>query len=453
MVSTTVFISRAYDDLITIKEPSDYVPYESFTGTSITTDRESHTDENNKNDDKNSSNELIILVMNNLYTWLTITMSILSIIGSILMFYIYLTFKSVRGSKSVKMLQFLTLADMTTAIGNLIGLLWYLCRGHVSNEVSDVWCKFHSALTIGSSICSFLWTIAIALHLYIAIAREDVRHADKLTPLFHVVCWILPAVVMVTALGMNVLGYDRNLKHASWCWIEPTLKTALFWQYMSGKAWEVLACIATALLYIATKIYLKRQMKNSAQLFAVDSQANKSRQQRFLIANRKMTFVPVTFFLLRIWGTVRFLIGAHWNEVASKTWMVWIVPLQGIGDSAQGFANAILFIILTESIRLKMKAMICCIREPHVNIPSVDSNQNNRRRRCSNQDNQGVLPVKIKNNDAKDNPNNRNVDIVQYGLNESNDKISNAPRDDISGGIKNKGFVSEEKVDVSFGHM
>ena len=45
-------------------------------------------------------------------------------------------------------------------------------------------------------------------------------------------------------------------------------------------------------------------------------------------ANRKLTFVPAVFIAMRIWGTVRFLVGAHLHQYVNGTAMAWIVPLQ-----------------------------------------------------------------------------------------------------------------------------
>ena len=45
-------------------------------------------------------------------------------------------------------------------------------------------------------------------------------------------------------------------------------------------------------------------------------------------ANRNLTFVPIVFIAVRIWGTIRFLIGAHFHDYAQARHSHWIVPLQ-----------------------------------------------------------------------------------------------------------------------------
>ena len=45
-------------------------------------------------------------------------------------------------------------------------------------------------------------------------------------------------------------------------------------------------------------------------------------------ASRNLTFVPIVFIVVRIWGTIRFLIGAHYPEYAMAWASHWVVPLQ-----------------------------------------------------------------------------------------------------------------------------
>ena len=42
-------------------------------------------------------------------------------------------------------------------------------------------------------------------------------------------------------------------------------------------------------------------------------------------ASRKLILVPIVFIVLRIWGTLRFVVNAHFVE---SDVMAWIVPLQ-----------------------------------------------------------------------------------------------------------------------------
>lgn len=64
----------------------------------------------------------------------------------------------------------------------------------------------------------------------------------------------------------------------------------------------------------------------SGSLATVPKRKNALNTDVIAEANRKLILVPIVFIALRIWGTVRFVIGAHWNGVSHT--MEWIAPLQ-----------------------------------------------------------------------------------------------------------------------------
>jgi len=59
------------------------------------------------------------------------------------------------------------------------------------------WCQFHSSLTIFSSISSFLWTVAVAVNVFLCVGNNATQLAAKLTALYHAVCWTIPGTVTV----------------------------------------------------------------------------------------------------------------------------------------------------------------------------------------------------------------------------------------------------------------
>ena len=74
---------------------------------------------------------------------------------------------------------------------------------------------------------------------------------------FH---WYILGAVGSIALGMDILGYDQNLTFPSWCWINPEVDNALFWQYFTGKLWEMLSYILVGVLYALIKHKLHVQV-------------------------------------------------------------------------------------------------------------------------------------------------------------------------------------------------
>jgi len=70
-------------------------------------------------------------------------------------------------------------------------------------------------------------------------------------------------IVAVTALSLGVLGHDEDLHMPSWCWIDPNvhLLSALCWQYITGKAWEITCYFVIVGLYLPVKCKIQRQVR------------------------------------------------------------------------------------------------------------------------------------------------------------------------------------------------
>ncbi|KAL8570827.1 hypothetical protein ACOMHN_006976 [Nucella lapillus] len=306
--------------------------------------------------------------MDIIYVTLTTVSSSLSIVGSIVIIGTHIAYRNLRTTGRAMLVQ-LSVADMLTALGNLLGVLWYLFRDSGILNHSMAYCVTQSAWTIFSSIASFLWTVAIAVTMCVAIVRHRPSTADRNWKVFVFVCWGLPAVVTVIALSCGVLGYDSHLNQASWCWIDPGADHPLFWTFFTGKAWELVAFLVTLVLFSAIRISLIRhKAKTRAALSSSkrgSSSSNRSRRDVIHDANVKLTFVPFVFIVLRVWGTVRFLLAFTDHDYASSSAASWIVPLQGFGDSLQGFANFVMYCFFTRTIRNRL--FRCCLRGNQVN--------------------------------------------------------------------------------------
>ncbi|XP_070177898.1 G-protein coupled receptor 157-like [Littorina saxatilis] len=257
--------------------------------------------------------------MDIVYVTVTTVSSSLSVIGCIVIIGAHVAYRMLRTTGRAMLVQ-LSIADMLTALGNILGVLW---DSAMLNR-SKVYCSIQSAWTIFSSNASFFWTVAIALTLCWAIISNRPTTADRYWAIFMIVCWGVPALVTVIALSCDVLGYDPNLHQASWCWIDPEADNSLFWTFFTGKAWELSACLLTVVLYSAIKISLFRHRAKNKAI----ASNRKSRRDVIHEANVKLTFVPLVFIMLRIWGTVRFLIGFIDHQYASSSEAFWVVPLQ-----------------------------------------------------------------------------------------------------------------------------
>jgi len=177
--------------------------------------------------------------------------------------------------------------------------------------------------------------------------------------LFHITAWGIPLIIAALAYGLNAVGYSRDMVSSGWCWIssdQPWGKMVL-WLFFAGKGWEIIAYITITVFSTLVKLQIRREVRLGF-IPGGDFLTSKTRDV-VKKADRKLTLIPVVFILLRVWGTVRFFRFLVYHP-EDPSLLKWLIVLHGIGDSSQGFANFVLFCLLTDKIRKKFR--LCCVR-------------------------------------------------------------------------------------------
>ena len=72
-------------------------------------------------------------------------------------------------------------------------------------------------------------------------------------------------IVAVTALALGVLGHNDDLHEPSWCWIDPDVQllSTVWWQYITGKAWEISCYFIIIALYVHVRCKLQKQVSRT----------------------------------------------------------------------------------------------------------------------------------------------------------------------------------------------
>ena len=129
-----------------------------------------------------------------IYTILTAVTSGLSIVGGICICLLHFIFKDVR-TPGRKLLLFLAISDAMLALGNLLGVVWYLYSDTQAINKSPVYCKFQSALTIYFSNTAFSWTVVMGTCLFFSTVLNNPAFTMTYMKLFHILTWIPPGKV------------------------------------------------------------------------------------------------------------------------------------------------------------------------------------------------------------------------------------------------------------------
>ncbi|NXR95439.1 GP157 protein, partial [Hypocryptadius cinnamomeus] len=247
-----------------------------------------------------------------------------------------------------QLLLHLSLADLLSALSYFYGVLRDFQR--------TSWdCVLQGALSTFANTSSFFWTMAIALYLYLTIVRGSPAGPGLLWG-FHAVSWGVPLAITVAAVALKKIGYDASNVSVGWCWVNLDAEDRLLWMLLTGKVWEMLAYVTLPVLYLLIKKHINRAHAALSEYRPILPGAP-ALQPRASVADTKLILIPVIFIFLRIWSTVRFVLTLC-NSPAVQNSV--LVVLHGIGNTFQGGANCILFVLCTRAVRARLLALLCC---------------------------------------------------------------------------------------------
>ncbi|KAM5322062.1 G-protein coupled receptor 157-like isoform 2-T2 [Glossophaga mutica] len=278
---------------------------------------------------------------------------VLSALGSGLLVATHALWPDLR-SQARRLLLFLSLADLLSAVSYFYGVL--------QDFSGPSWdCVLQGALSTFANTSSFFWTVAIALYLYLSIVRATRGHrAGLLLWAFHIVSWGVPLTITVVAVILNKIGYDSSDVSVGWCWIDLEVEDRVLWMLLTGKLWEMLAYVTLPVLYLLIRKHINRAHEALSEYRPILSEAHRL-QHHSSMADKKLVLIPVIFICLRVWSTVRFVLTLCGSPAVQTP---VLVVLHGIGNTFQGGANCIMFVLCTRAVRTRLLSLCCCCCPP-----------------------------------------------------------------------------------------
>ena len=202
---------------------------------------------------------------------------VLSVIGSLLIIFSYVFFKSLR-SRARLILVHLSIVDLGVSLANLIGNLIYFDRFYFTDAIpisNATLCinTFHQPNSIViKNLCmaqafiahyftqaSILWTISLAVFLYLLIVHHTTQLAKYSLYVSYLLCYFLPLLVCVWLLKTSRFGYSPA--NTGWCSIliinaetnTPDIYAAVF----GYDLWIYLGMILVPILYLAVQLFIR----------------------------------------------------------------------------------------------------------------------------------------------------------------------------------------------------
>ena len=143
------------------------------------------------------------------------TTNALSIIGAGMIIVTYLAFPDIR-TRARQLLVNLSIADFIAALATFLGATVYYDKlvetGHESktdlNSETHDWCVVQAAFTVYGTESSILWTIAVALYMYVIIVLRRPKLGTKVLVGSYILCYGIPLILTLSLALTGYLGYE-----------------------------------------------------------------------------------------------------------------------------------------------------------------------------------------------------------------------------------------------------
>ena len=214
-----------------------------------------------------SQQGLVSFDLGKIPSYISLGSSSLSCTGSLLIVYAYFALKDIR-TGAQKVITLLAIADFFTAFGYIVGSVNFLTHFNYTRsndcEIFANICEIQSFVTTWSTLASFCWTCILAFYFFLILVFNKSTLAYQLLPIFNIISWTGPLLIVVPLLVTRNLGYAPYVA-ANWCYIKdndfskhqllqkPNIIVLIL---LGGKFWEILSYIVVIALYLWIKIFI-----------------------------------------------------------------------------------------------------------------------------------------------------------------------------------------------------
>ena len=221
-------------------------------------------------------------------------------------------------------------------------------------------CDLLALVTIFFPGASFIATDGIALYAYLSLVHPSVRQSarcqsSKLTMIIFIAsCLIIPGIITFAIASLHAEGYDPEFLTDT-CWIRGNITASLKFEYqiLGGKGIEWFSFIFVLCCYVPTVRKLYSVLRHS-----VSHQSREIRRMLFRLA-----LVPGIFICLRIPSAIHTILMYTWKPNYPN--VEFMTAMQSIGDTSQGAANGLLYVVCSDTIHRVFFGGCCCGYDEH----------------------------------------------------------------------------------------
>ena len=202
-------------------------------------------------------------------SYIAIASSCLSCLGSLLIIFVYLTLKDMR-TGAQKIITLLAIADFFTASGHIVGSTNYLTHFNEKTGCGtfETICEIQSSVSTWSSMCSYCWTCILAFYFFLVLVYNKATLAVRLIPLYNIVAWLGPLIIVIPLLATGRLGYAPYAA-STWCFIRDTTYSSNATRLvdkpltvavvlLAGQLWQMISFILVLSVYMVIRASISK---------------------------------------------------------------------------------------------------------------------------------------------------------------------------------------------------
>jgi G protein-coupled receptor 157 len=188
-------------------------------------------------------------------------------IGSLLIILSYCIIPGIR-TKGREILVNLSLMDFLAAASNCAGIavnfnhyLGNSSENSNSSHVIDHLCVAQAVFAQYGTISSILWTICLAVYIYLCIMVANKKVAFRSVLAFYVLSYGLPAIISAWYVSTKKLGFDK-IGGSGWCSVivESNGKRQLLSIIFTNDIWIYLTMVIVPVIFVALHYHLKHEV-------------------------------------------------------------------------------------------------------------------------------------------------------------------------------------------------
>ena len=277
---------------------------------------------------------------------LGVSSDIASLFGSSFIIVTFFLYRDLQ-TRARQFLLMISISDFFNAGAYFFGQTWSMFNlnyssCYVGKPQYEIWsCVTQATFNNFFTLSCYSFTILLSLHVLFLLAGNNL-FKKKVVFIFTVLLgWLVP--LLITSVGFLPGWFGPGISvTVGTCFIRnfgdnsSAIRKDTLIELFVGKIWDVVTFVIISFVYFIALCLLCRRRKqlNSKSLIS---------EQDF-----KLVFIPVAFLVFRIWGELHLIFMYH-------KYVDVFLYLQAIFEPGQGWANFLVYILLTRAIRDKFR--------------------------------------------------------------------------------------------------